>query len=200
MRADISSTVEHIFIEELSPFEGNAHTHPAAQLRQIAKSIEEFGWTSPVLIDEYNTILAGHGRVMAARRFLSMDAVPCLRISGLTPEQKRAYVLADNQLTKNGVWDLDLLRTELHALQGMDFDLDAIGFDDAAIRKAFSAGDGDDGEGEQDGEGEGHDNGHELLIVSTDAALIAEIKGRIGVPQQTNRVSANDVLRVIRGY
>lgn len=200
MRADISSTVEHIFIEELSPFEGNAHTHPAAQLRQIAKSIEEFGWTAPVLIDEYNTILAGHGRVMAARRFLHLDAVPCLRLSGLTPEQKRAYVLADNQLTKNGVWDLDLLRTELHALQGMDFDLDAIGFDDAAIRKAFSAGEGDDGGGEQDGDGEGRDNGHELLIVSTDAALIAEIKGRIGVPQQTNRVSANDVLRVIRGY
>ncbi len=200
MRAEIATVVEHIFITELSPFPGNAHTHPATQLRQIAKSIEEFGWTSPVLIDEYNTILAGHGRVMAARKFIDMDVVPCLRITGLTQEQKRAYVLADNQLTKNGVWDLDLLRDELHALQGMDFDLDAIGFDDAAIRKAFSAGDEGDGEEEKDGDADNRDNGHELLIVSTDPGLIAEIKGRIGVPQETNRVSANDVLRIVRGY
>lgn len=194
-----ASFIEHIFIAELTAWEGNAQTHPASQVRQIAKSIQEFGWTAPVLIDETNTVLAGHGRVMAAR-YLGMDTVPCLRIAGLTQDQKRAYVLADNQLTKNGVWDLDILRDEIRGLQVMDFDLDAVGFDEAAIRKAFSEGQDDDGDEDREQQENSRDNGHELLIVSTDAGLIAEIKGRIGVPQETNRVSANDVLRVIRGY
>jgi ParB-like chromosome segregation protein Spo0J len=194
-----ASFIEHIFIAHLTAWEGNAQTHPASQVRQIAKSIQEFGWTAPVLIDETNTVLAGHGRVMAAR-YLGMDTVPCLRIAGLTQDQKRAYVLADNQLTKNGVWDLDILREEIRALQVMDFDLDAVGFDEAAIRKAFSEGQDDDGDEDREQQENSRDNGHELLIVSTDAGLIAEIKGRIGVPQETNRVSANDVLRVIRGY
>lgn len=194
-----ASFIEHIFIAHLTAWDGNAQTHPASQVRQIAKSIQEFGWTAPVLIDETNTVLAGHGRVMAAR-YLGMDTVPCLRIAGLTQDQKRAYVLADNQLTKNGVWDLDILREEIRALQVMDFDLDAVGFDEAAIRKAFSEGQDDDGDEDREQQENSRDNGHELLIVSTDAGLIAEIKGRIGVPQETNRVSANDVLRVIRGY
>jgi ParB-like chromosome segregation protein Spo0J len=194
-----ASFIEHIFISDLTAWEGNAQTHPASQVRQIAKSIQEFGWTAPVLIDETNTVLAGHGRVMAAR-YLGMDTVPCLRIAGLTQDQKRAYVLADNQLTKNGVWDLDILREEIRALQVMDFDLDAVGFDEAAIRKAFSEGQDDDGDEDREQQENSRDNGHELLIVSTDAGLIAEIKGRIGVPQETNRVSANDVLRMIRGY
>lgn len=192
-----SRVIEYVLVSDLSAYDGNAQTHPKSQVKQIAKSIQEFGWTAPVLIDEFNTVLAGHGRVMAAR-YLGMDAVPCLRIEGLTADQKRAYVLADNQLTKAGQWDLDLLRDELHALQAIDFDLDTIGFDDAAIRKAFEA--GEDAPEEEKGEGGGRDNGHELLIVSTDPELIAEIKARVGVPQQTNRVSANDVLRVVRGY
>lgn len=198
MSAVVSKVVEFLLFDDLSPFPENAHTHPDKQLRQIAKSIRDFGWTSPILVDEYNTILAGHGRVMAARKHLNMDAGPCLRLSGLTDDQKRAYVLADNQLTKNGVWDLDLLRDELHALEALDFDLDSIGFDAEAIAKALTEEIPDDEKDDKDAAYK--DNGHELLIVSTDPDLIAEIKGRIGVPQDTNRVSANDVLRMIRGY
>lgn len=108
----------------------NARTHSKKQLRQIGDSIRTFGFTNPVLIDAANTILAGHGRVEAAR-LIGMTHVPCVRLEHMTPEQKRAYVLADNKLALNAGWDEQFLAEELEALMGIDdlgFDIGVTGF------------------------------------------------------------------------
>jgi len=114
-------------LDALVPYARNARTHSPAQVAQLAASIREFGWTNPVLIDETGSIIAGHGRVLGARE-LGMQAVPCLRLTGLTDAQKRAYVLADNQLALNAGWDDALLAEELSALGAMEFDLGVLGF------------------------------------------------------------------------
>ena len=107
----------------LTPWPRNARTHSTKQIRQIAASIRQFGFTTPVLIDEAGTILAGHGRVAAAK-FLSLPTVPCLPLTHLSEAQKRAYVLADNKLALNAGWDEDLLAAELGALLAQDLDLE----------------------------------------------------------------------------
>ena len=113
----------------LTPWVRNARTHSKKQIRQIAASIRQFGFTTPVLIDEAGTILAGHGRVAAAK-LLGLTAMPCLQIEHLSEAQKRAYVLADNKLALNAGWDEDLLAVELGALLAtdLDFDLGVTGF------------------------------------------------------------------------
>lgn len=129
-----TALLAHIAIDQLRPFKRNARKHSKKQLKQIAASIREFGFTNPVLIDQNNTILAGHGRVEATK-ILNMDTVPCVYIEHLTDEQKRAYVLADNQLALNATWDEDLLADELKALSEMDlgFELAVTGFSVADI-------------------------------------------------------------------
>jgi ParB-like chromosome segregation protein Spo0J len=119
---------------ELIAFRRNARTHSRKQLKQIADSIANFGFTNPILIDERNTILAGHGRVEAAK-LMSMDLVPCVRLSTMTPAQKRAYVLADNKLALNAGWDEELLALELKELMDADlrFDIDLTGFTIAEV-------------------------------------------------------------------
>jgi ParB-like chromosome segregation protein Spo0J len=102
------TSVEQVSISALRPWAKNARTHSKKQIRQIADSIKEFGFTNPVLIDNEHTILAGHGRVEAAK-LLCLQHVPCLRIENMTKQQKRAYVLADNKLALNAGWDEDLL-------------------------------------------------------------------------------------------
>ncbi|MCB1420325.1 MAG: ParB N-terminal domain-containing protein [Notoacmeibacter sp.] len=122
-------------IGALRPYPKNARTHSRKQLRQIADSIETFGFTNPVLIDDDNMILAGHGRVEAAR-LLRMTEVPCVRLSSMTKAQKRAYVIADNKLALNAGWDDDLLAEELQALLNEDdfgFDVELTGFSIAEI-------------------------------------------------------------------
>jgi len=119
-------------IEELIPYTRNARTHSDAQVAQIAASIKEFGWTNPVLIDGEKGIIAGHGRVLAARK-LGMSEVPCIVLSHLTQSQKRAYILADNKLAENAGWDLELLKIELGELDEDEFDLSLTGFEDAEI-------------------------------------------------------------------
>lgn len=121
--------IETLLIAELTPWARNARTHSKKQIRQIAESIQTFGFTNPVLVDDEMTILAGHGRVAAAQS-LGMTTVPCVRLSNMSPAQKRAYVLADNKLALNAGWDDDILAGELEALLGMDldFDMDVIGF------------------------------------------------------------------------
>ncbi len=122
-------TLEHIDLDRLRPWARNARTHSRKQVRQIADSISQFGFTNPVLIDCENTILAGHGRVEAAR-LLGMTTVPCLQLEHMTPAQKRAYVIADNKLALNAGWDEDLLGQELRALLDVDigFDVGVTGF------------------------------------------------------------------------
>ena len=121
--------IELIPIASLRPWGRNARTHSRKQLRQIADSIERFGFTNPVLIDNEKAILAGHGRVEAAR-LLSMPEVPCLRIETMTPEEKRAYVIADNKLALNAGWDEEILGEELQALMesDLDFAIELTGF------------------------------------------------------------------------
>ena len=112
---------------ELIPYARNPRTHTDAQVAQIAASIREFGWTNPVLVDGANGIIAGHGRVLAARK-LGLDRVPVIELAHMSEAQKRAYVLADNQLALNAGWDEALLRLELADLSELGFDLGLIGF------------------------------------------------------------------------
>jgi ParB-like chromosome segregation protein Spo0J len=124
--------VEWVPIDALRPLKGNARIHSPKQVRQIASSIEQFGFTNPVLIDEAYTILAGHGRVEAAR-MLGLTEVPTLRIECLSEPQKRAYVLADNRLAELAGWDKNLLSIELQHLVELDFNIELTGFSTRGI-------------------------------------------------------------------
>ena len=115
-------------VSDLVPYARNSRTHSDAQVAQIAASIREWGWTNPVLIDETGGIIAGHGRVLAARK-LKIEEVPCIIASGWSEAQKRAYILADNQLATNAGWDMDLLKVEIGDLKAEGFELGLIGFD-----------------------------------------------------------------------
>ena len=119
--------IETIEIAALNPSATNSRTHSKEQILQIAASINEFGFTNPVLIDDSNGIIAGHGRVMAARE-IGLDSVPCIRLSHLTEIQRRAYIIADNKLALNAGWDDELLRIELKGLEELGFDLELTGF------------------------------------------------------------------------
>ena len=127
--------IEHLDPNLLRPWAKNPRTHTKKQLRQIAESIRTFGFTNPVLIDQAGTILAGHGRVEAAK-LLGMATVPCLRIEHMTEAEKRAYVIADNKLALNAGWDEDMLAQELQGLlatENIGFDIGVIGFEVAEI-------------------------------------------------------------------
>lgn len=115
-------------IEGLIPYARNSRTHSDEQVAQIAASIREFGWTNPVLVDGDNGIIAGHGRVLAARK-LGMAEVPCIELAHLSEAQKKAYIIADNKLALNAGWDNELLALEFGELQELGFDLDLTGFD-----------------------------------------------------------------------
>ncbi len=121
--------VERRGIESLIPYASNARTHSDEQVAQIAASMKEWGWTNPILIDETGLIIAGHGRVLAARKLGFTDA-PVMVATGWTEAQKKAYVLADNQLALNAGWNAELLSTELRGLDEMGFDLGLLGFGD----------------------------------------------------------------------
>ena len=131
--------VERWSIDRLVPYARNARTHSDEQVAQIAASIKEWGWTTPVLADPTGQIIAGHGRVMAARK-LGLTEVPVMVADGWTDAQKRAYVLADNKLALNAGWDEELLALELSELQDLGADLGLIGFDDDELAKLMKAG------------------------------------------------------------
>ncbi len=130
--SDQTLQVEYRPIGELIPYARNARTHSDAQVAQIAASIREFGFTNPVLLDGDRGIIAGHGRVLAARK-LRMESVPCIEIGWMSEAQKRAYILADNQLAITAGWDKELLALELADLKGLAFDLPLIGFNEAEL-------------------------------------------------------------------
>lgn len=119
----IASAIEMIPTSALRPWAKNARTHSKKQVKQIADSIRTFGFTNPILIDNENAILAGHGRVEAAK-LIGMNPIPCVRLANMSPEQKRAYVLADNKLALNAGWDDEILAEELKALLELDLDFD----------------------------------------------------------------------------
>ena len=120
--------IEILPAADLVPYARNSRTHDDAQVAQIAASIKEFGFTNPILIDEDGGIIAGHGRLSAARK-LGIDEVPCLRLGHLTDAQKRAYVIADNRLALNAGWDEEMLKVEFAELGDLGFDLELTGFD-----------------------------------------------------------------------
>ena len=124
--ADLS--IEYKRVDDLIPYVNNSRTHSDEQVTQVAASIKEFGFTNPLLIDEQGGIIAGHGRLMAAKK-LKLEQVPTITLEGLTDAQRKAYVIADNKLALNAEWDFDLLKIEIESLQEDDFKLDLLGFD-----------------------------------------------------------------------
>lgn len=119
--------IQYLDAKAITPYARNSRTHSDEQVAQVAASIKEFGWTNPILIDETSTIIAGHGRLMAAQR-LGLSEVPTIRLEGLTDAQKRAYVIADNKLALNAGWDSEMLAVEVEELLEQGFDLDLTGF------------------------------------------------------------------------
>lgn len=133
-RSESRAQIEYVSLGDLRPWPRNSRVHSKKQIKQLVQSMRRFGFTIPVLIDERNTILAGHARANAAEA-LGMKTIPCLRNEGMSPEEKRAYVIADNKLTLNAAWDDDLLAEELKALTEVeiDFDIGLTGFSVAEI-------------------------------------------------------------------
>lgn len=114
-------------VQELIPYVNNSRTHSEEQINQICASMNEFGFTNPLLIDEKDSIIAGHGRLMASKK-LGMEEVPCIVLKGLTEAQKKAYIIADNKMALNAGWDEELLKIEIENLKELDFDLELTGF------------------------------------------------------------------------
>ncbi len=134
-------TVTYKPIGDLIPYARNSRTHSDVQVAQIAASIREFGFTNPILIDEEGGVIAGHGRIMAARK-LNLEEVPTITLEGLSKAQKRAYVIADNKLALNAGWDEELLSVELNQLHEEGFDVVLAGFDAAELSEIMGINDG----------------------------------------------------------
>ena len=132
-----TSKFEQVPVDKLVPYARNARTHSKQQIAQLRASIREFGFVSPAVIDSDYNILVGHGRVQAAREE-GYKTIPCVFAENLTEAQKRAYILADNQLALNAGWDEDMLSVELEDLKNDNFDLSLLGFDDTDLDKYLS--------------------------------------------------------------
>ena len=118
--------------DDLIPYANNPRTHSESQVNQIAASIREFGFVVPVIVDEDHGIIAGHGRILAAKK-LNLEIIPCIMLSGLSKAQKKAYIIADNQLPMNADWIFEMLKIEIDGLEEMDFDINLLGFDDSFL-------------------------------------------------------------------
>ena len=120
--------IKYLNTDYLNPYKNNSRTHSEAQIKQISASIQEFGFTNPILIDGKGIIIAGHGRLIAAKA-LGLDKVPTITLEGLTEAQRKAYVIADNKLALNAGWNDQILTIEISALKELDFDIDLLGWD-----------------------------------------------------------------------
>lgn len=159
----IPEKVERWPIERVREYERNSRTHSASQVDRIAASMMEFGFTSPLLVDADDVLVAGHGRLAAAQK-LGLEEVPVIVLGHLTPEQRRAYVIADNQLALQAGWDEELLADELDALQFDGFDLDLLGFDGDQLAKLLGD-DEQDEEQEEEEEDDTFQRGQPLAII-----------------------------------
>ena len=142
MALEFSANIERWPLERLIPHARNARTHSEEQVAQIAGSIAEFGFVNPVLVGDDGVIVAGHGRILAARK-LGLSEVPVIVLSHLTPTQRRALMISDNQIATNAGWNEEMLAAELAALKEEAFDLDLLGFDDAEIDRLLAGTDDD---------------------------------------------------------
>jgi len=136
-----------IEVSKLIPYINNARTHSESQINQIAASIKEFGFRNPILIDGDNGIIAGHGRVMAAKK-LGLTTIPYIDCSDLTEAQKKAYIIADNKIALNAGWDEELLKLELEDIEVSDIDMELLGFSDEELKRLIGVEDADTEEGE----------------------------------------------------
>lgn len=168
-------------IDRLVPYQKNSRTHSQVQVQQIARSIQRFGFTNPILVDSEDGILAGHGRLAAARD-LGLREVPVIVLDHLSQTERRAYLIADNQLALNAGWDTAVLQQEIAALSLADFDLDVLGFD---LDELNSILDGDFGTEEQEEEeaDESFDRGQPLAIIlePQEMRLWRQVKDLLGV-------------------
>lgn len=129
--------IEYLPVGKMLRYAKNSRTHSDEQVDQLVNSIREFGFTNPVLIDEKNELIAGHGR-LAAAEILELDKVPAIRLSNLSEKQKKAYRIADNKLALNAGWDMQLLAEEVKELMDDDFDIDLLGFNGAELDEMLS--------------------------------------------------------------
>lgn len=129
--------VKYIALEEIKPYEKNARTHSEKQVAQIAESIRQFGFTNPILLDKSGVLIAGHGRLEAAK-LIGMKSVPAITLDNLTDTQVKALRIADNQIALNSGWNDEMLRAELAALKLIDFDIKFVGFSDETISELFN--------------------------------------------------------------
>ena len=136
--AKTTTEMQLVPLSKLVPYINNARTHSPEQVTKLRSSLREFGFVNPVIIDRDYGIIAGHGRVMAAKEE-GIEEVPCVFVDYLTEAQKKAYIIADNRFAQDAGWDEELLRIEIEALQGMDFDVGLTGFDDDEIADLFDA-------------------------------------------------------------
>lgn len=168
-------------IDRLVPYQKNSRTHSQVQVQQIARSIQRFGFTNPILVDSEDGILAGHGRLAAARD-LGLREVPVIVLDHLSQTERRAYLIADNQLALNAGWDTAVLQQEIAALSLADFELDVLGFD---LDELNSILDGDFGTEEQEEEeaDESFDRGQPLAIIlePQEMRLWRQVKDLLGV-------------------
>ena len=142
----MTSEMQLVSIGKLVPYVNTARTHSKEQITKLRSSLREFGFVNPVIIDREFNVIAGHGRILAAKEE-NIEQVPCVFVDYLTEAQKKAYILADNRFALDAGWDEDMLRVEMEALQDMDFDISLTGFDEAEIADLFAA---DDNEAQED--------------------------------------------------
>ena len=135
-----TSKMEMVKTTELIPYANNARTHSTEQINKLRSSLREFGFVNPIIIDKDKTVIAGHGRLAAAKEE-GIDEVPCVYADYLTEAQKKAYILADNRMAMDAGWDEEMLRVEIEALEGMDFDVSFTGFDEKEISDLFATDD-----------------------------------------------------------
>ena len=147
----MAQKIELWSIERLQPYEKNARVHSKEQVGQIAASIVEFGFLNPILVDSNDGIVAGHGRLSAAKE-LALDEVPVVVLDHLTESQKKAYILVDNKLAENATWNEALLQEEIVALNLQDFDISVLGWDEDEIREIMEF-DADETNNDDDSEG-----------------------------------------------
>ena len=141
-----TSEMQLVPVGKLVPYVNNARTHSKEQITKLRSSLREFGFVNPVIVDREFNVIAGHGRILAAKEE-NIEQVPCVFVDHLTEAQKKAYILADNRFALDAGWDEDMLRVEMEALQGMDFDIALTGFDESEIADLLSL---DDGEAQED--------------------------------------------------
>ena len=180
--------VERWRIRKVRPYERNARTHSVEQVGQIAASIEEFGFTNPILVAASGEIIAGHGRLMAAQQ-LGLQEVPVVVLEHLTPEQRRAYVIADNKLAEAGGWNDEMLAAELDVLQVEGFNMELLGFDADELGALLGNGEHEGASQEPEPDDESMDRSIALAIVLSPEEMMQWRKAKAELGYSTDKAA-----------